>query len=156
MRETIVRPWLGIGDRDFCNNGNNYDFTIHIWRDDMPHYNCNFVDSVDIDKVDKVRAGDFFLNYKDGEHIDLEILNLLATEISATYGSGKKILIHCTMSQTRSPMIAMFALSVIEKKHPLSFLNDIYYSLYCQNKVIGNICLSPLQDLVEWYEKFNQ
>lgn len=149
MKRTIVRQWLHIGDRECCQLlVDKYDYVIHIWRDDMPQHDCSA----------KNRVGDFSLHYVDGKGLSEGLLTDIASAVqknavSVTRRSSAKILVHCIAGVTRSPTIALFVLSVVERRHPLLLIGEVYFEHWLQSEITANICRTPLQDIVAWWEK---
>lgn len=145
MRRIIIRHWLHLGDRHVCDatfdTPDDYDAVIHIWRSDLPDHSCLF----------EQHMHDFKFDYQDGAILPEGELDVLASTISSFHHAGR-MLIHCAECQTRSPIIGLFALSLIEQKHPLLLINDVYYAVYTQGGILANICSEPLKNIVDWYE----
>jgi len=135
-----IRSWLYIGDNTGCQELQDAG-CIHIYRDDHPEYDCDFVE----------HAGDIRLNYQDGHEIPIQELRRLSLSIFSFIEDYGKVFIHCHTGDTRSPTIALLALSLIESRHPIDVMPDIYMPMW-KKSLFPNICMQPLKDIVMWYE----
>lgn len=138
---TQIRDWLYVGNRDDCSQLSDAG-CIHIWRDDHPDNSCEFHE----------HAEDFRWEYKDGHEIPVVELRKLSMIILSYFQDFGKVFIHCHAGQTRSPTICILALSLVEDRHPIDVLPDIYMPLW-RKGLFPNICMSPLKDIVQWYER---
>jgi len=143
-----IRDWLYVGNCDECiNNYSNYDAIIHIKRSDMEHYSCQFNSS---------RGGnDLTLDYKDGDKIPQEVFEKLEKFYEENKGPYKKIFVHCYVGQTRGPTIALALLSIAFKNSPLCFLGEVIGKIRNERKIVPNICLSPLTNMLDWIDGKN-
>lgn len=138
---------LIIGNAELCNRtalGFDAYNIIHIWRDDKPENNC---------KCSKVlnnsnTTNHFFFNYKDGYDLFPDMLDTLAEFVN----NKRKILVHCHAGKTRSPTVAIFIYSVMNKVHPIDAMYVVYKEYYKQSKELPNMTMLPLEGIVSWFE----
>ena len=144
LKYADIRPWLSIGNREICTEEKfKQSACIHIYREDMPHYTCPFADHKE----------DYRFAYKDGEGLDNSSLQILKEEILGLVESCNHLIVHCHAGQTRSPLIGLFVLTIIENKHPFELLPDLYKNIWQGYHVMPNISLTPLIDIVNWFEQ---
>lgn len=150
MKRTVVRSWLHVGNRKLCHGCiDEYDYAIHIRRSDKPDHDC----------LHKNREGDYSLDYIDGATLPEELLTNIANNTAfkineQSIDQGVTMLVHCAAGITRSPTIALFIISYIERTHPLKAMGDLCYSLWLQSGRMPNIVRTPLKDIVAWWEKY--
>jgi hypothetical protein len=116
------------------------DKTIHIYRDDMPESSCNIRNN-DINNL--------AIEYKDGYEISVDLFMKVINFISFEWNS---ILIHCHAGQTRSSTIALIVIAYITRQSPLYYLSLLYTSYYNQIKLLPNVCVCPLTNIVECFK----
>ena len=123
---------------------NGYGKTIHIYRDDKPENSCKCAqeNSVSDEK-------NLVFEYKDGYPIEKEKLQKVYEFIK---GYDGKVLVHCHAGKTRSPTLAWFVASVFNKVHPFSIFGYIFNTYYSQCNSAPNICLLPIDSIMEWWD----
>mgnify|MGYP001576459651 CR=1 FL=1 len=139
--KVYIRPWLTVGDSESCSERIEAG-CVHIYRSDMPDYDCQLHSHVQ----------DYRLDYADGHELPVTRLRQLSRTLMGYLDDIGQIHIHCHTGETRSPTIALFALSLIEDRHPFDLLPDIYIPLWRQQERFANFCVSPLRDITRWYE----
>ena len=147
----VIRPWLSVGNSDACKE--NFTHCIHIWRSDFQDHSCS--DKPESSRLYTKHNFDYRFDYRDGESIPLASVVDIRDFIRNKFINGsqqKNLLVHCAAGMTRSPTIAILALCEVEKGNPLDYLSEVYKCLWNQRKIIGNVCHSPLKDLVNYYE----
>lgn len=141
-----LRDWLYTSGRDFCNHHHSeFDKVIHIYREDHPDRGCDF--------TNKNNTDESCFEFKDGEYIEPEKLDFLAKIIYSCFEQKQKLLIHCHMGACRSNTIALFALTIIEKRHPVYFMDTIYRKVWEQcNPIYPNIGDDSIKSIIDWLD----
>ncbi|KKM21282.1 hypothetical protein LCGC14_1637020 [marine sediment metagenome] len=148
MRLAQITNWLYVSDRDICDVRRlDFDNVIHIWRNDHPDNSCHY--QIENQTGD---GNNLIVDYKDGETLTEKTLSDI-DEFIKDKSFKNKILVHCHAGMTRSPIIALFIFSMITGNHPLACIGTIYYNLWVQNNTLANICRTPLEDIIKWYER---
>ena len=144
MKIAQVSDHIWVGHKDVCDQGQYPPSRrIHIWRSDHPTYSCQYV--VDNAVVDDCNLK---LHYRDGE--PLSSIDIPLEDIREFIREDGSILIHCMAGQTRSPMMAAFALCCMGGD-PYQAIATVLKATWEGYGVPFNVCLTPMQDLLVLY-----
>ena len=138
-----------ISHKDFCPHWERVDRgkIIHIWRNDMPHHSCEFVDA---GKVGWFPDRHLIIDYKDGESLSNANVTI---QMIADFSIGTEpLLIHCTAGQTRSPTIALIA-KIVRGCSVYQALGDVMKANWETRAVVSNFCLTPIAEILTWAEE---
>ncbi len=151
-----ITNWLYFGNNHNCGNKefrNQFDRTLHIWRNDYPDQKCS---------EDLVYVKDLQIDYEDACSLSVDMLHTIFgfyktfekdfPDFRNNLSDSGKLYVHCAAGQTRSSTIALFIQSIADMRHPASLLNHYYWRGYEQREFILNISETPLMDIICYYE----
>lgn len=142
----VITPRLAVGNHHSCGQSGAHA-CIHIHRDDLPHYDCQFCWH---------SFGDLKIEYRDGEALTEENLQKIDAFI-AGLAPDTKLLVHCMAGQARSPTIAAYALAMTTPDlHPIDAFALVDKAVWDQRGIIFNQCLTPKEKLVRRIEEYRK
>lgn len=145
MRLAEVGLGIFVGNRDSCRLAHEFDFTIHIGRDDTNPPQVCPIEYV-TDQHAHFRYGDGYALTTGRIRPDITGQAVL-TRLTEVFRRPGRILVHCHAGQTRSPVVAAFG-CMVRGDRPAAACCRAYDACWAYG-VVANICHAPLSDVYE-------